>query len=96
MVPCNPPTPTPALPAPPRIEPGESDRNLVAQLGDKAAGTRAVALLLARHWQATSEYAAICLATAESSASMVAGAAFHQVLGAAPPAAPCVPNSSSR
>ncbi|WP_093624145.1 RICIN domain-containing protein [Streptomyces sp. 3213.3] len=52
----------------------------MAQLGDKAAGTRAVALLLARHWQATSEYAAICLATAESSASMVAGAAFHQVL----------------
>ncbi|MBK6018041.1 RICIN domain-containing protein [Streptomyces sp. MBT53] len=52
----------------------------MAQLGDKAAGTRAVALLLARHWQATSEYAAICLATAESSASMVASAAFHQVL----------------
>ncbi|MGW3108096.1 RICIN domain-containing protein [Streptomyces sp. NPDC001100] len=52
----------------------------MAQLGDKAAGTRSVALLLARHWQATSEYAAICLATAESSASMVAGASFHQVL----------------
>ncbi|MFI6466459.1 RICIN domain-containing protein [Streptomyces sp. NPDC050538] len=52
----------------------------MAQLGDKAAGTRAVALLLARHWQATSEYAVICLATAESSASMVASAAFHQVL----------------
>ncbi|MGX9888344.1 RICIN domain-containing protein [Streptomyces sp. NPDC002276] len=52
----------------------------MAQLGDKTAGTRAVALLLARHWQATSEYAAICLATAESSASMVASAAFHQVL----------------
>ncbi|WP_328686575.1 RICIN domain-containing protein [Streptomyces sp. NBC_01261] len=52
----------------------------MAQLGDKAAGTRAVALLLARHWQATSEYAVICLATADSSASMVASAAFHQVL----------------
>ncbi|MEV0739061.1 RICIN domain-containing protein [Streptomyces sp. NPDC050549] len=52
----------------------------MAQLGDKAAGTRAVALLLARHWQATSEYAVICLATAESSASMVASAAFHQIL----------------
>jgi hypothetical protein len=52
----------------------------VAQLGDKEAGTRAVALLLARHWQATSEYAVICLATADSSASMVASAAFHQVL----------------
>jgi hypothetical protein len=58
----------------------ESDRYLLAQLGDKTAGTRAVALLLARHWQATSEYAAICLASTGSSASMVAGAAFHQVL----------------
>lgn len=66
------------LPGP---HPGESDRNLVAQLGDKAAGTRAVALLLARHWRATSEYAAICLATDDSSAPMVATAAFHQVLG---------------
>ncbi|WP_420312370.1 RICIN domain-containing protein [Streptomyces sp. YS-B37] len=65
------------LPGP---HPGESDRNLVAQLGDKTAGTRAVALLLARHWQATSEYAVICLATADSSAPMVATAAFHQVL----------------
>ncbi|MFF6986958.1 ricin-type beta-trefoil lectin domain protein [Streptomyces sp. NPDC010273] len=65
------------LPGP---HPGESDRNLVAQLGDKTAATRAVALLLARHWQATSEYAVICLATADSSAPMVATAAFHQVL----------------
>lgn len=72
--------PRPPFPPRPGSSPGESDRNLVAQLGDKAAGTRAVALLLARHWQATSEYAAICLATADSSASMVAGAAFHQVL----------------
>ena len=73
--------PRPPFPPRPGSNPGESDRNLVAQLGDKAAGTRAVALLLARHWQATSEYAVICLATAESSASMVATAAFHQVLG---------------
>ena len=72
--------PRPPFPPRPGSSPGESDRNLVAQLGDKAAGTRAVALLLARHWQATSEYAVICLATAESSASMVASAAFHQVL----------------
>ena len=72
--------PRPPFPPRPGSSPGESDRNLVAQLGDKAAGTRAVALLLARHWQATSEYAVICLATADSSASMVAGAAFHQVL----------------
>ncbi|WOX08097.1 ricin-type beta-trefoil lectin domain protein [Streptomyces sp. N50] len=72
--------PRPPFPPRPGSSPGESDRNLVAQLGDKAAGTRAVALLLARHWQATSEYAVICLATADSSASMVASAAFHQVL----------------
>ncbi|WUV70694.1 RICIN domain-containing protein [Streptomyces sp. NBC_01478] len=57
----------------------------MAQLGDKAEGTHAVALLLARHWQATSEYAVICLASAESSASMVAGAAFHQVLAGRAP-----------
>ncbi|MFD4559421.1 RICIN domain-containing protein [Streptomyces sp. NPDC058469] len=73
--------PRPPFQPRPGSSPGESDRNLVAQLGDKTAGTRAVALLLARHWQATSEYAVICLASAESSASMVAGAAFHQVLG---------------
>ncbi|MFJ5305080.1 RICIN domain-containing protein [Streptomyces sp. NPDC088350] len=72
--------PRPPFPPRPGASPGESDRNLVAQLGDKTAGTRAVALLLARHWQATSEYASICLASAGSSASMVATAAFHQVL----------------
>nr|WSY56571.1 RICIN domain-containing protein [Streptomyces sp. NBC_00886] len=72
--------PRPPFPPHPGSSPGESDRNLVAQLGDKSAGTRAVALLLARHWQATSEYAVICLASAGSSASMVASAAFHQVL----------------
>lgn len=39
------------------------------------------ALLLARHWQATHDYAAICLAASTSSASMVATASFHQALG---------------
>ncbi|MFJ9247493.1 RICIN domain-containing protein [Streptomyces sp. NPDC101776] len=77
--------PRPPFPPRPGSSPGESDRNLVAQLGDKAEGAHAVALLLARHWQATSEYAVICLASAESSASMVAGAAFHQVLAGRAP-----------
>lgn len=72
--------PRPPFAPRPGASPGESDRNLLAQLGDKTAGTRAVATLLARHWQAASEYASICLASAESSASMVAAAAFHQVL----------------
>ena len=72
--------PRPPFPPRPGSGPEESDRNLLAQLGDKTASTRAVALLLTRHWQATSEYAVICLASAESSASMVASAAFHQVL----------------
>ena len=41
----------------------------------------AVALLMARHWRATHDYAAICLVSTASSASMVAAAAFHRVLG---------------
>lgn len=39
------------------------------------------ALLLARHWQPTYDYSAICLATSTSSASMVATASFYQALG---------------
>ncbi|WP_217242096.1 RICIN domain-containing protein [Streptomyces sp. AC555_RSS877] len=48
-----------------------------------AAGTdaHAVALLMARHWRATYDYAAICLVSSEGSASMAAAAAFHRVLG---------------
>ncbi|MFJ3195774.1 RICIN domain-containing protein [Streptomyces griseoviridis] len=41
---------------------------------------RAGALLLARHWRAAQEYAVICMASTEASASMVAAAAFHRVL----------------
>ncbi|MYW42263.1 hydrolase, partial [Streptomyces sp. SID161] len=41
----------------------------------------AVALLLARHWRPTRDYAVVCLAAAGSSAQLVATAAFHQVLG---------------
>nr|WP_239135143.1 RICIN domain-containing protein [Streptomyces sp. SID12488] len=37
-------------------------------------------MLTARHWQATHEYAVICLATSARTASMVTTAAFHQVL----------------
>ncbi|MER7565051.1 RICIN domain-containing protein [Streptomyces sp. NPDC097941] len=40
----------------------------------------AVALLMARHWQATYEYSVICLASWSGSASMAAAAAFHRVL----------------
>jgi len=42
-----------------------------------------VALLMARHWQATYEYSVICLASWSGSASMAAAAAFHRVLGQA-------------
>jgi hypothetical protein len=43
----------------------------------------AVALLMARHWQATHAYSVICLASWSGSASMAAAAAFHRVLGRA-------------
>lgn len=59
----------------------ESDRNLLARLGENRVDAHAVALLMARHWQATHEYAVICLASWSGSASMAAAAAFHRVLG---------------
>ncbi|WP_317633450.1 hypothetical protein [Streptomyces sp. HUAS TT20] len=59
-----------------------SDRNLVAQLGAKGdGGHRAVALLLARHWRATCDYAVVCLASATGAAQFVATTAFNRVLG---------------
>ncbi|MGW1214241.1 ricin-type beta-trefoil lectin domain protein [Streptomyces sp. NPDC002499] len=79
-------SPYPPLPpyAPrPGSDPGESDRELLAQAAQGPAsvpGARASALLLARHWRATYEYAVICLATVEHPASMAATAAFHRVL----------------
>ncbi|WP_367324728.1 hydrolase [Streptomyces sp. HUAS ZL42] len=73
--------PRPPYPPRPGWRPGDSDRDLVAQLGDGDSGARAVPLLLARHWQAMYDYAAICLATSGSSADMVATAAFHRVVG---------------
>jgi hypothetical protein len=63
------------------VSTGESDRDLVASLGEAGADAHAVALLMARHWRATFDYAAICLVSTESSAAMVAAAAFHRVLG---------------
>ncbi|MGW6026167.1 RICIN domain-containing protein [Streptomyces sp. NPDC055099] len=56
--------------------------NLAARLRGRSEGEsdQPIALLLARHWQATYDYAAICLAAWSSSASMVATASFHQML----------------
>lgn len=73
--------PRPPYPPRPGSGPAESDRNLIAQLGPGVAGARAGALLLARHWRATYDYAVICLASGESPASMAAAAAFHRMLG---------------
>ncbi|MEV5954500.1 RICIN domain-containing protein [Streptomyces sp. NPDC051987] len=64
------------------MTPGESDRDLIAQLtGAPAARHHAVALLLARHWRATCDYAVVCLAAATPTAQLVASAAFERVLG---------------
>ncbi|MDF3299609.1 hydrolase [Streptomyces tropicalis] len=52
----------------------------MARLRDPDGGHHAVALLLSRHWRASYDYAAVCLAGAGGSASMVATAAFHRVL----------------
>ncbi|MEU3520251.1 ricin-type beta-trefoil lectin domain protein [Streptomyces sp. NPDC006654] len=74
--------PRPPYPPRPGSTPGESDRDLVAQLtADPAARHHAVALLLARHWRATCEYAVVCLASATPAAQLVASAAFERVLG---------------
>ncbi|MFI0268672.1 RICIN domain-containing protein [Streptomyces luteogriseus] len=69
--------PRPPYPPRPGAGPAESDRNLLARVGEPVEGPRAVALLLARHWRATYEYAVICLASSEDSASMAAAAAFR-------------------
>ncbi|HZF87494.1 RICIN domain-containing protein [Streptomyces sp.] len=73
--------PRPPCPPHPGSGPGLSDRDLVARLCGPGADPRALALLLARHWRAAHEYAAICLASPSSSAAMVTTAAFRQVLG---------------
>ncbi|MBY8842532.1 RICIN domain-containing protein [Streptomyces sp. SP2-10] len=69
--------PYPPVPGPT----GESDRTLVARLNGPDDGRHhAVALLLARHWRATRDYAVVCLAAAGPTAQLVATAAFQQVL----------------
>ncbi|MGW2638328.1 hypothetical protein [Streptomyces sp. NPDC001348] len=74
--------PRPPYPPRPGSSPGDSDRDLVAQLrGPGGDSHRAVALLLARHWRATCDYAVICLASMSSSAQLVATSAFSRVLG---------------
>ncbi|MEU9170503.1 RICIN domain-containing protein [Streptomyces sp. NPDC048420] len=78
------PTPHPPLPPYPPAggASGESDEDLAARLRGRPDGeaAQAVALLMARHWKPAHEYAVICLASPSETASMVAAAAFHQVL----------------
>ncbi|WP_327136523.1 ricin-type beta-trefoil lectin domain protein [Streptomyces sp. NBC_01340] len=77
------PTPHPPRPSyPPGGAPGESDEGLAARLRGRMEGeaTQSVALLMARHWQPTYDYAAICLASSSNVASMVAATSFHYAL----------------
>ncbi|GHA96303.1 RICIN domain-containing protein [Streptomyces chryseus] len=74
--------PRPSYPPRPGAAPQESDESLAAQAAGRAQGdaARPLALLLARHWQPTYDYAAICLGTSGHAASMAAAATFRQVL----------------
>lgn len=72
--------PRPPYPPRPGARPAESDRNLLAQVGEARESPRAVALLLARHWRPVHAYAVICLASSGDSASMAAAAAFRREL----------------
>ncbi|UUU26695.1 RICIN domain-containing protein [Streptomyces sp. DSM 40750] len=74
--------PRPTYPPAPGPVPGESDETLAARLrGWPEGGTGdPVALLMARHWQSTYDYAVICLASGSAVASMVTATAFHRVL----------------
>ncbi|MGW0798873.1 RICIN domain-containing protein [Streptomyces sp. NPDC002692] len=77
------PTPHPPRPAhPPGGASGECDESLAARLRGRPAGgaTRSVALLMARHWQATYDYSVICLASSARVAPMVAATSFHYAL----------------
>ncbi|MEV7129464.1 hydrolase [Streptomyces sp. NPDC093260] len=72
--------PPPSYPPRPGGPPAESDDRLIARLRDPDGGHHAVALLLARHWRATYDYAVVCLAAPGDSAAAVATAAFRRVL----------------
>ncbi|GAB7102772.1 RICIN domain-containing protein [Streptomyces phaeofaciens JCM 4814] len=80
--------PRPPYPPRPGWTPGESDAQLAARLARGDGIGHAVALLLARHWRAAHDYAAVCLAT-EDSARLVAAAAFHTVFGRLADGRPC-------
>ncbi|MET9502800.1 ricin-type beta-trefoil lectin domain protein [Streptomyces sp. NPDC006622] len=71
--------PRPPYPPRPGWTPGDSDRDLAARLGTAGGHSRAVALLLARHWRAAHDYATVCLADTGEAAPLVASAAFHDV-----------------
>ncbi|MDQ0772538.1 hypothetical protein QF026_001004 [Streptomyces aurantiacus] len=74
--------PRPPYPPGSGAAPEESDESLAALLRAQPESelTHSVALLLARHWQPTHDYAVICLASSANVASMVTAAAFQQVL----------------
>ncbi|WP_393073924.1 RICIN domain-containing protein [Streptomyces sp. LN704] len=77
------PTPHPPRPAhPPGGAFGECDESLAARLRGRPEGgaTQSVALLMARHWQSTYDYAVVCLASSSHVASMVAATSFHYAL----------------
>ncbi|MFJ8111467.1 RICIN domain-containing protein [Streptomyces sp. NPDC096132] len=73
--------PRPPYPPRPGWPPGDSDPQLAARLAEGDKSGRAVGLLLARHWRAVHDYAAVCLADTGDSARLVAAAAFHTVFG---------------
>ncbi|MFI1733192.1 RICIN domain-containing protein [Streptomyces acidicola] len=74
--------PRPSYPPRPGVIPGVSDENLAAQLRGRPESEAGdpVAVLMARHWQSTHDYAVICLASSANAASMVTAASFHRVL----------------
>ncbi|MFE2131942.1 hydrolase, partial [Streptomyces sp. NPDC059466] len=76
-------TPHPPRPAhPPGGAFGACDESLAARLRGRPEGgaTQSVALLMARHWQATYDYSVICLASSSHVASMIAATSFHYAL----------------
>ncbi|MGW2617537.1 ricin-type beta-trefoil lectin domain protein [Streptomyces sp. NPDC001500] len=73
--------PRPPHPPRPGWTPGDSDPELIARLADPDGRAHAIALLFARHWRSTHDYATVCLAGTEDTARLVAAAAFHDVLG---------------
>ncbi|GAB2731062.1 RICIN domain-containing protein [Streptomyces bullii] len=72
--------PRPPYPPRPGVVREESDRDLLARIGAPAQNSCSLALLLARHWRATYEYAAVCLASTGHTAVLAATTAFQRVL----------------